>query len=297
MLQDAVEPLITWSQPPIELLKALSSFGTIGAIGFRFVVARRLLTNDSAIAGTTMTDALRRAARIACVATLLGALALALDLWATASEKQLALSAVVAKGGPALVGQLALLALMAIAFALAARGAAPGWPIALVATTAYALRAIVSLKWTQIVNPLHVVGGGLWIGTLFVLFAAGVPAVMRGPAAQRGRAVADLVNAFSPLALVSTALLASMGVVTAWRHLKRVDALWTTPYGYTLLVKLTLVAMVLALGAYNWRRMRPRLGGEASANAIKTTAGRELAVAAVVLLVTSILVSLPTPKG
>ena len=44
------------------------------------------------------------------------------------------------------------------------------------------------------------------------------------------------------------------GVITAWRHLKYLSALWTTPYGYALLLKLALVAAVFSLGAWNWRR-------------------------------------------
>lgn len=197
-----------------------------------------------------------------------------------------------------LVARVVLLIVMAIAFALLTRRVAAAWRVALVATLALALRNLVTLKWAGMVNPLHLVAGSLWIGTLFVLFAAGVPAVMKGaPAAgARGRAVADMVNAFSPLALWSAALLVLMGVVTAVRHLKRVDALWTTPYGWDFLLKLALVFTVFGLGAWNWRRMRPALGEERGAVAIQRSARAELTVAAVVLLVTAVLVSLPSPK-
>ena len=44
------------------------------------------------------------------------------------------------------------------------------------------------------------------------------------------------------------------GVITAWRHLKYLSALWTTPSGYALLLKLALVAAMFSLGAWNWRR-------------------------------------------
>ena len=54
--------------------------------------------------------------------------------------------------------------------------------------------------------------------------------------------VADLVNAFSSLALVSAGVLATFGVITAWQHLHTLAALWTTPYGVTLIVKLLVVA-------------------------------------------------------
>jgi putative copper export protein len=56
------------------------------------------------------------------------------------------------------------------------------------------------------------------------------------------------------------------------------------------------VACVLGLGAFNWRRQRPLLGTEAGARALRRSAAAELAVAMVVLLVTSVLVTLPSPK-
>jgi len=104
------------------------------------------------------------------------------------------------------------------------------------------------------------------------------------------------VNQFSPLALGSAAVLATFGVITAWRHLKRLDALWTTPYGYALIAKLCVVAGVVALGAWNWRRQKPRLGTEGGAIALKRSARAELALAGVVLVLTAVLVSLPSPR-
>ena len=85
------------------------------------------------------------------------------------------------------------------------------------------------------------------------------------------------------------------GVITAWRHLKYLSALWTTPYGYALLLKLALVAAVFSFGAWNWRRQRPRLGSESAATALRRSAWSELAAAGLVLLATAVLVSLPTP--
>jgi copper transport protein len=85
-------------------------------------------------------------------------------------------------------------------------------------------------------------------------------------------------------------------VITAWRHLKTLSALWTTPYGITLIVKLCLVACVLALGAFNFRRQRPLLGTDAGAHSLRGSATAELAVATLVLVVTSLLVCMPSPK-
>jgi len=57
------------------------------------------------------------------------------------------------------------------------------------------------------------------------------------------------------------------------------------------------VGVVLALGAWNWRRQKPLLGSEAGAIRLRRTATSELIAAGVVLAVTAILVSLPSPRG
>jgi hypothetical protein len=72
------------------------------------------------------------------------------------------------------------------------------WVLAALATLVFAVRRMHLDKWTSTVNPLHIIGGALWLGTLFVLAA-----------------VAWLVRAFSPLALVGASLLALTGVITA----------------------------------------------------------------------------------
>ncbi len=54
--------------------------------------------------------------------------------------------------------------------------------------------------------------------------------------------------------------------------------------------------IVVALGAWNWRRVRPSLGDEGSELTIRRSASMELAFAALVLITTSVLVTLPSPK-
>jgi putative copper resistance protein D len=87
------------------------------------------------------------------------------------------------------------------------------------------------------------------------------------------------------------------GIITAWRHLHKLSNLWATPYGITLIVKLVFVAFVFALGAWNWRRQRPTLGTESAASSIRRSSVGELTMAGIVLILTAILVSLPSPKG
>jgi putative copper export protein len=80
------------------------------------------------------------------------------------------------------------------------------------------------------------------------------------------------------------------------RHVKYLAALWTTPYGLALDVKLGAVAAVVGFGYWNWQRLKPRLGEETAARELHTNARYEIAMAGLVLVITGVLVSLPSPK-
>jgi copper transport protein len=195
--------------------------------------------------------------------------------------------------------QLGFLLVAALGFGLASGRANAGWVLAAIGVVVGALRAALVGKWASLVNPIHVLAASLWIGTLFVLVVAGLSALLKHEPtrARRGAIAADMVNGFSPLALTMGGVVVLFGLITAWRHLHRVSALWTTPYGFTLIAKLCVVACVFALGGWNWRRQRPTLGTESAASSIHRSASLELAVATIVLVITSVLVSLPSPKA
>ena len=55
-----------------------------------------------------------------------------------------------------------------------------GWPLAAAAGLAFALRNVLGGRLGGMVNPLHVLGGSLWLGRLFVLVVCGL-ARMLGP--------------------------------------------------------------------------------------------------------------------
>jgi copper transport protein len=216
-----------------------------------------------------------------------------------AADKHIGVLDVVRAGGGRQIFQIACISLLLIGYALACGRVRAGWLLAGATGVVYALRNITTGRWFSMVNPLHEVAASLWLGTLLVLVVAGLGSVFRAstPSDERGRMVAGMVSRFSPLALSAAALLGVTGVTTAWRHLKHLNSLWTTPYGYALDAKLCVVAIVVALGAWNWRRMAPQLGSEESALSIRKSATTELSFAAVVLAITSLLVSLPSPAG
>lgn len=122
----------------------------------------------------------------------------------------------------------------------------------------------------------------------------GLPVALRQPD-DRGAAAAALIDAFSPTALFFAGVVVATGVFSAWLHVGEVTALWTTGYGRTLLLKVGVLSLVFATGAYNWLRVKPTLGSPAAAGRLRRSATVELAIAVLVLAVTAVLVATPLP--
>jgi putative copper export protein len=97
------------------------------------------------------------------------------------------------------------------------------------------------------------------------------------------------VNSFSPIALASAAIVLVSGVFASWVHLEHLSALWQTTYGQVLLVKLLLVAITVSIGAYNFRRVQPRLMTEVGTIRLRRSASTELGVGLLILVVTGFL--------
>lgn len=200
--------------------------------------------------------------------------------------------------------QAAGVVLAAAGFLVARRGRAVGWGIATLGVAALAFTPALSghaaavprlMPLAVLADGVHVIGAGGWLGSLLFLVVVGIPAAFRLPEGQRGRGVADLVTAFSPTALVFAGITAATGVFSAWLHLETVSALWQSAYGRTLLLKLGILSVVAATGAYNWLRVKPTLGAPTGAVRIRRSATLELAVGVLVLIVTAVLVATPPP--
>jgi copper transport protein len=194
--------------------------------------------------------------------------------------------------------KLAMLALAFIGFAIVRAVPKLGWPIALIGVLFTVLQPLYTGRTAGKVNAVHILAASTWLGTLLVLTIVGIRGLIgRAPrGTPRSRLVADLVNSFSPLALTAASVVALTGATTAWLHLKRVSALYTTGYGRALIVKLVLVAIVVSLGGWNWRRVRPSLGEAGTEETIRRSSTMELTFAALVLIATAVLVTLPSPR-
>lgn len=186
---------------------------------------------------------------------------------------------------------------------IARRSPEKGWGVAAIGAVAVAFSPAFSghaassphlTTLAVLADAIHVIGAGGWLGSLFFVLVVGVPVAMRLDEGERGSGVSSLVNAFSPAALVFAGIAATTGTFAAWLHIGLVSGLWESSYGRTLLLKLGVLSIVAATGAYNWLRVKPALGKPEAIHPLKRSATMELLVAAIVLAITAVLVATPT---
>jgi len=127
-------------------------------------------------------------------------------------------------------------------------------------------------------DAVHVVAAGAWMGSLGVILLVG------------RQTLRPLIEAFSPIAIVSVSLLVISGATASLRLTDSVSAYWTTEYGRILSLKVGLFLVVAGLGAWNWRKRTPALGTPEGDGAMVRSATAEFLIAQVVLVVTAILV-------
>jgi copper transport protein len=140
-------------------------------------------------------------------------------------------------------------------------------------------------------DVIHVLTAGTWAGGLAML-AVELRATRRGH--RSPETAAERVARFSALATVVSIAAAVAGVVLAWGTVRHVDALTSTKYGRTLLVKVAAVALVGVAAVYNNRTLVPAVKrGAARARAVLwRTVLAELAGIVVVVIVTAALVNM-----
>jgi putative copper resistance protein D len=104
----------------------------------------------------------------------------------------------------------------------------------------------------------HLLAAGAWLGGLLALGHV-LLLVRQFPSADHNaQALAALVR-FSVMGYAAVAILIGSGLVNAWLQVGSLGRLATTPYGQLLLVKLCLLAGMLALAAHNRFRLVPAL--------------------------------------
>ena len=230
---------------------------------------------------------------------------LGLLAWLWAGAAALALGARLPALRPASVGATGLAlpspgrpALVALALPVAALALLPGLG------GHAAAQAPVALNLPA--NVLHVLAVGAWLGGIVVLVAVLRHATARLEAADRTRLLAAAVARFSTLAGVAVAVILASGVV---QSLLAIDAVLPArrhaPIGRAVLIKLVLLAGIVALGWRNRSRHLPALRAAAAGDAAPGRAGvalrrtlrAELAIAVVVLGTTGALAGYPPAEA
>jgi copper transport protein len=148
-------------------------------------------------------------------------------------------------------------------------------------------------------DVLHVVAMSVWIGGLVTLVLALPGATRSFTTPDRTRLLAATLARFSPLGLASVCVLLATGLVQSYVHVRSLDNLISTGYGRAVLVKFCMLLGLMALGAHNRNRALPRLKKLAAEKrspgipgiALRRALRAEIAVLAVVLGVTALLVS------
>jgi copper transport protein len=142
-------------------------------------------------------------------------------------------------------------------------------------------------------DAVHVLAAAAWAGGLVVV----VVTWRRVGATAPPVAVAGVVVRFSRIALWTMGAVALGGVAMTWALARQPRALVTTDWGWTLVVKVGLVAVILLVAAYNHWRLLPALAaadarGRAARDQLGTTMRVEVVLLVAVLAVTAVLTGL-----
>ena len=279
----------------LEYVKFAGYFLAIGAAGYRYLILPRFEKGNPAVIGRATAATLGMLGVFLLLVSALGGV----ELRALASHKPFTQS--MPKAIARFQFQLTALAISLVGFTLAKRASAVlGWPLAAIGILAVVLQPLYTARgFSGRVNAVHILAASTWLGTLTVMLFSGIRAVVHAPAGglSREKVTANIINAFTPVALTAATLVAITGATTAWLHLKRLPNLWTTDYGRALIIKLCFVIAVVVMGWWNWKRVKPSLaGGDQSVARLNRSATTEVVLGAIVLAVTAVLVSLPSPR-
>jgi len=288
--------------------QGLAYAGAFALVGL-VVLELFLLVDDSATVGRTarrLSHLARGAAAVAVLGILVavpatwwwqgGGRAGSWPGWLAAAASAPTASGDVVRAGAALLGILLLL--------LVPRGTALRRMLA-VAGAVLLLGSFVASGHSRSAAPaalvltadaMHVAAGAVWFGGL-----VGLGAVL---GLRHGPPVAQAVRTLGRFSLLAGGLLATVGVtgvLLGWRILGSWDALATTGYGRTLLIKVTLAGAVTLIAAWNRLRLVPRFHEGESEHApratLRRTVASEAVLLALLLLVTGVLVSLAPERA
>lgn len=180
---------------------------------------------------------------------------------------------------------------------------APSW-------TGHAVASAKDFRLAVFTDWLHLLAAGFWVGGLFHLALTLPPTLSLISKPRRTIAVHHFIKRFTRIAVPSVVLLVLAGLYNTWVHVPGIRALWGTPYGQALAVKLIVVGTMLLLGGLNnfhfGRRATLLLNGQQTASSreqakleqgFRRSVAMEAGLGVAVLLVTAVLVFLTPARN
>ena len=302
-------------EAPARWLGYLGAAGVFGGLLFELLVftplARRQRLNQRL--APALARGRMRLLWLSCLLLLLGAiLSLAVQVFAVGAGEAASPSVVAqllggTRYGSLWLARLALIGLLAAVTALMPRRPRLAWAAmalaaGLMLTSSLNSHSAALGAGATLIDWAHFMAVAVWVGGLFVL-ALLMPPVMRSLApSERYHLAAGLIPQFSPLAMASVGVLLVTGIYLTWLQVGSLPALLATLYGRSLIVKVTLFGVLVALGGLNQRLIGPRLavaanrgdevGAGGAARAFRRAVSAEAALALMVLLVVGLLTAL-----
>ena len=144
----------------------------------------------------------------------------------------------------------------------------------------------ISPRWSIPLKSLHLIAIAVWIGGVAWLAVAALDPAAFGASASR----------VSGMALGAVIVVGLTGVAQSALFLPDVPAVFGSAYGRLVLAKIAGLAGLVAFGAWNRRRLMPRLDESAGQAALRSSTRRELALMLAVSLVAGVLAYVPPPS-
>jgi putative copper export protein/methionine-rich copper-binding protein CopC len=117
-----------------------------------------------------------------------------------------------------------------------------------------------SALWAVIgIDLLHLLANAAWIGGLLYIGVVLLPTLNRQSSHEWADMLASGLPRFSVVAITSVILLAATGSFNTTVHLTSLQQFWTTLYGRTLIVKISIFVLMIGISAYHAFLLRPRL--------------------------------------
>jgi putative copper export protein len=141
----------------------------------------------------------------------------------------------------------------------------------------------------------HLVGGGVWLGTLGVLAVAVFPALDH---AEGHPLLGGVLQDFSVAARSGAAMVVLAGLLITLKYAGSVSAFLAAAWGRLLMLKFAGLGGVAGLGWYNWRVVTPGIarGDPDGAARLRRAVRAELALGLVMLAITAFLVATQLPR-